>query len=996
MPLLPRVLGLLAVLALAAAPLRAQLPPDASWRTFDTPHFRVHYAEGLDSLARRAGDRAEAAHAQLAATLVRPPGGKVELVISDNVDFANGYATPFPTNRVVIYAHPPVDEPGLSFYDDWLQLVLTHELTHTFHLDYAGGIWRPLRRVLGRSPLLFPAATMPSWVTEGLATYVESRLTPAGRVRGTMHDMALRTAVLEDAFFSIDRASGTPATWPAGSTSYVYGSMFVNHLAVRYGPERVGEFVRAAGGSLIPYRLDAASRRAFGVPFTRAWGEWEQGLRARYLPLADSLRRAGLTQPEVLTEEGRFTSFPRWSPDGRSIAYSVASGREAPATRVLVPGGEDRARLQRTTLGPASWVPGTDSLLLAQLDYVDPYRVYSDLYAVDARGDADALTERARIVDPHPSPDGRRAVAVRSAAGSNVPVVVDLATGAVRPLAEPSLDVNWALPRWSPRGDRIAVSRWRRGGFYDVVVMDSAGGAVRELTSDRAVDAAPAWSPDGRYVLFSSDRTGIANLYAYDLEGGRLLQVTSVLTGAFQPDVSPDGRWIAFALYRADGYHVARIPYDPASWRPAPPVRSGLAPAPADTAAPAGAAGGASRRYSPWPSLRPAAWTPYGAVSETLGVGLGAAVGGRDVVGRHTYAASALVYTDRGRAEAGLGYRYSGWGVPTLDVAGSQQWSVERASPTPVRVGDSIVAVPTALLERERHLGATLTFPRQRFRSYTWLSVGAEWEKRDFAWDDPEAAGELRDRLTGEAPDLGALLTVGRSTVRGYDFSISPEDGYAVSGTLEGHRLTRGAAEGEDAAGYLRAVGRARAFRGIPLGGFARHALALRATGGVESGSRSPGFNAGGASGTAAPVSAGVDFQLGSSLTFPVRGYPEAVQYGDRAFSATAEYRFPLALVERGAGLVPLFLDRVWGDVFADAGGAWCPGACQRGFRGAPSTLEPLYSVGAELGVDLSVGYFAGLTLRGGVALPLSEVPAAGGGARRPDLQGYLRVGRSF
>jgi outer membrane protein assembly factor BamA len=366
------------------------------------------------------------------------------------------------------------------------------------------------------------------------------------------------------------------------------------------------------------------------------------------------------------------------------------------------------------------------------------------------------------------------------------------------------------------------------------------------------------------------------------------------------------------------------------------------------------------------------------------------------VVGRHTYAASALAYSDGGRVEAGLGYRYAGWGVPLLDVAGSQRWDVERAAPVPVRVGDSIRTVPTALLERERRFGATLTFPRQRYRSYTWLSVGGEWEKRDLAWDEPEAAGELRDRLAGEAPDLGARLTVGRSTVRSYDFSISPEQGYSVSGTVEGHRFTRGAGEGEDAAGYLRGGGRARAFRAAPLWGFARHVLALRATGGVESGSRSPGFNAGGAGGSSAPVSAGVDFQLGSSLTFPVRGYPEGVQFGDRAFSATAEYRFPLALVERGAGLAPLFLERLWGDVFADAGGAWCPGACRRGFRGAPSTFDPLYSMGTELGVDLTIGYFAGLTLRGGVALPLSEVPLAGGGSGRPDPTTYLRIGRSF
>lgn len=993
-PLL-RLLGLIAALALAAPPLRAQLAPDARWHTFETPHFRVHYEEGLEPLARRAGDRAEAARAEISEALVRPPAGKVELVVSDNVDFANGYATPFPTNRVVIYAHPPVDEPSLSFYDDWLQLVITHELTHIFHLDYAGGIWRPLRSVLGRSPILFPSAATTPWVTEGLATYVESRLTRAGRVRGSVHDMVLRTAILEDAFFPLDRASGTPSSWPAGSTRYVYGSLFIHHLAARYGPARVGAFVRAAGGSLLPYRLDAAARAAFGVSFTRAWREWEDGLRARYLPLADSLRRAGLTEPEVLTEAGRYAYFPRWTPDGRGIAYTASTGRDEPSTRLVVPGEGERELAPRTTLGPASWIPGTDSLLLAQLDYADPYRVFSDVYRVGPDGDPRRLTERARILEPHPAPDGRRAVAVRSGGGTNVPVLVDLATGETRPLAEPSLDANWGLPRWSPRGDLIAVSRWRTGGFYDVVLMDGAGAVVRELTRDRAVDAGPAWSPDGRYVLFSSDRTGIANLYAYDLEGDRLLQVTRVLTGAFHPDVSPDGRWIAFSLYRSDGYHVARIPFDPASWRPAPPVRAAVAPA-ADPVVAAPAAAGPSRRYTPWRSLRPAAWTPYGVPADELGVGLGALVSGEDVVGRHAYAASALVFTDGGRVDAGLGYRYRGWGVPQLDVAASQRWSVERSAPTPVRAGDSIRLLPTALLERARRVGASLTFPRQRYRSYSWLSVGAEWEKRDLAWDEPDAAGEFRDRLLDAPPDLGALVTLGRSTVRGYEFSISPEDGYQLSGTLEGHRYTRGASEEEDASGYLRAIGRTRAFRGFPVWGLARHALAVRATGGYESGSRSPGFNAGGASGAAAPVSGGVDFQLGSTLTFPVRGYPEAVQYGNRAVSASAEYRFPLALVERGIGLAPVFLDRLWGDVFADAGGAWCPGACERGFAGAPSSFDPLYSVGAELGADLTVGYFVGLTLRGGVAVPLSGTPVAGGGSVRAGPELYLRFGRSF
>jgi Tol biopolymer transport system component len=974
---------LLALLLTLAAGAQAQIPPDARWRTFDTDHFRVHYTEGLEPLARRVADRAERAYTELSATLVRPPSGRIDVLVADNADFANGFATPIPSNRIVVYAHPPVDQPTLAFYEDWLELVVTHELAHIFHLDYAGGIWRPLRRVLGRSPLLFPQIQNPGWVVEGLATYVESALTRAGRVRGTYHDMVLRAAILEDRFFPIDRATGDPVTWPGGATRYIYGSLFLDHLARRHGPEKVGAFVRAVGGSLVPYRLDRAARKAFGVSFTRAWREWEAELRTRYTATADSLRARGLTEPEVLTRGGRAAHFPRFSPDGATIAYAAATGREEPATRLILPGGREEALQRINSLDPASWLPGGEALVLSQLELQDPYRIHADLYRVERDGSDRRLTDGARVQEPHASPDGRRLVAVQSAEGTNVLVTVDVESGAVRRLTEPSFDVQWSLPRWSPRGDRMAVGRWRAGGYYDVVVLDADGRVVRELTRDRAVDNAPAWSPDGRYVLFSSDRMGIPNLYAYDLEAGRLLQVTNVLTGAFEPDVSPDGRWIAFAYYRSDGYHVARIPFAPSGWRPAPPVRAEVEVPQADPGVYTATAGGPARPYSPWPSVRPTSWLPALESDEGLGTGLGAAVFGADAVGRHTYDLYALVYPSGGRVEGGLFYQYAGLGVPVVDVAVEQEWSL-RAT----RAGNP--RLPGDLLRRERLAALGVTFPRPRFRSFQWLTLSGDVRDRHHVWADPRVSDTLRDIPL----DVGAVATLGHSTVRGYAYSISPENGFTVSGTAQARRYTRPFAGDADATGYLRLTGRSRAYQGFRGAGFARHALAGRANTGADFGPRSPGFTVGGASGSGSlPI--GVDLQLGRALGFPLRGYPEGVQQGDRAFSASAEYRFPLALVERGYRLLPLFLDRLWGDVFADAGGAWCTRDCERLYRGQPRSPRPLYSVGTELGVDFTVGYFADLRLRGGVAVPLRDVPAKEGTAR-PDPQLYLRFGRSF
>jgi hypothetical protein len=146
---------LLAVALLLArgTPLAAQaLPPDEDWLTFETARFRVTYPVRLEALARRAGARAERAWDQLAELLPREPGARVDLVLTDHVDFSNGFASITPRKRIVVYARPPVDGFGLTYFDDWMELVVTHELTHVFHLDYTGTLGRLLRAVFGRVP----------------------------------------------------------------------------------------------------------------------------------------------------------------------------------------------------------------------------------------------------------------------------------------------------------------------------------------------------------------------------------------------------------------------------------------------------------------------------------------------------------------------------------------------------------------------------------------------------------------------------------------------------------------------------------------------------------------------------------------------------------------------------------------------------------------------------------------------------------------------------
>jgi len=102
-----RTTMLLCLLVAMAPAAHAQVDPRGALRTIAMPHFRVHFRPDQEALARRAAFLAETAYAQLSRELA-PPSGLVDLLIADNVDASNGYAQVFPTNRVVIYAVPPI------------------------------------------------------------------------------------------------------------------------------------------------------------------------------------------------------------------------------------------------------------------------------------------------------------------------------------------------------------------------------------------------------------------------------------------------------------------------------------------------------------------------------------------------------------------------------------------------------------------------------------------------------------------------------------------------------------------------------------------------------------------------------------------------------------------------------------------------------------------------------------------------------------------------
>jgi Tol biopolymer transport system component len=111
-----------------------------------------------------------------------------------------------------------------------------------------------------------------------------------------------------------------------------------------------------------------------------------------------------------------------------------------------------------------------------------------------------------------------------------------------------------AYPVWSPDGKEIAFSQERTTKRHelDVIKADGSGRrtVIRTGVESVAGGLVPAWSPDGRMIAFCSERSGTLAIYTIRTDGHGLHQLTHDQGGSCEPDWSPDGKSIVFGTVR--------------------------------------------------------------------------------------------------------------------------------------------------------------------------------------------------------------------------------------------------------------------------------------------------------------------------------------------------------------------------------------------------------------------------------------------------------------
>jgi TolB protein len=252
---------------------------------------------------------------------------------------------------------------------------------------------------------------------------------------------------------------------------------------------------------------------------------------------------------------------PDWSPNGTALAYTIDKPNSATNFEVarMTAAGTDHRQLTTTATGQASsqpaWLPGGRGILFRRSG---PTSHIASIWQMGPLGEHPAL----RFATPQPalypsfSPDGRRVVyaGIVSQVGDTDRGIFaeDADGGGLTTL----FDVPGAYdsgPAWSPDGTRIAfesdadVNGANPARDMEIWVMNADGSAPTQLTHDNAHSEGAAWSPDGRYLAYSSgpDNTH-EDIHVMTATG----QPISQLTTYPKADESPD--WQAIPAPHTD------------------------------------------------------------------------------------------------------------------------------------------------------------------------------------------------------------------------------------------------------------------------------------------------------------------------------------------------------------------------------------------------------------------------------------------------------------
>ncbi|OGS37321.1 MAG: hypothetical protein A2293_06435 [Elusimicrobia bacterium RIFOXYB2_FULL_49_7] len=464
----------------------------------------------------------------------------------------------------------------------------------------------------------------PNWLAEGIAQNESAK--KGHDAWDAQRDMIMRMKVLNDKVLPLEQMDffiGRSLEYESGP--YNQGFSMVRYLDLKYGPEALPRLVKAcAKPTTLTYGM--AVQNAFGLSKQELYDNWKASEKEKYeaqrVALGTLVQGRRLVADSTVNI-GDHNYYPVFGKEDKKLYFISNAGKDGFRGHLSSWDFCDTIKEEKKRFKMVAPQVTSDFSLSGDEQYVtysrpdfDPINgeSYTDAFSDSVIADESILNslklglapnrrENGKIVDriskrltfhDHvlgiaTSHDNHRAVIIKKVQNRNSLYLVENHNISSLPwwnrLSQFALDFRKekgtsyaekilfqpdsntaegffiSTPRFSPNDSLIVFSTFD-GQSRNIALVDTVGHFTCLLNSP-ADERDPVFSPDGRFVVFSSDQTGIFNLYQLELATGKVELLTNVLGGAFSPTVSHDGTRIAYVNYDTAGFSIYLLDRQP-------------------------------------------------------------------------------------------------------------------------------------------------------------------------------------------------------------------------------------------------------------------------------------------------------------------------------------------------------------------------------------------------------------------------------------------------
>ncbi len=556
---------------------------------YDTPDMRLIYTgEASKYLVTYAGQCYENALRWNSKLYNYHTDEKATVLVYDLNDFGNAGTGTIPRNHIILSIAPLDYEYETAPANERFNTTFNHELVHMVTLDQSTSGDRFFRTIFGGKVgessddpetilyafLTDPRRSTPRWWKEGIAVFLETWMAGGiGRAMGGYDEMVFRTKVLENEpiydLLSLE-SEGTQTDFQVGANSYLYGTRFMNYLALKYGPEKLIEWTSRHEGSDAYFTLDF--NRVYNLSLSDAWYQWIEFEKEFQKKNIEILRSNPVTEYRPLSETLGGLSRAFYNRLNNKIYCAIDyPGQVAQIVSIDTKTGmidklhdvKSEALYYVTSLAYDS---STGTLF-----YTTDNNEWRSVYSLDIKsGDSKLLLKEQRIGDLAFDHADRSLWGIRHYNGQSTVVRIPY------PYTEWNQIYSWPFGQDLYNIDVSNDGKYLTGALAEIngqqllVKMNIDSLIYGNFAFDtlfnfeNTIPANFTFSKDDKYLYGTSYYSGVSNIYRYDLDKKDMDIMSNAETGFFRPtEVSKDS--LLTFLYTAKGFQPVMIANEPVS-----------------------------------------------------------------------------------------------------------------------------------------------------------------------------------------------------------------------------------------------------------------------------------------------------------------------------------------------------------------------------------------------------------------------------------------------